>query len=142
MKILICLLAICIFFKLCIYYLYFLAELGLCCCAGAFPSYSEQGLFFVAVHRLIAVLLLLWSMGFGHLGFSSCGAQAWMPHGMWNLPGPGIEPVSLAFAGGFLSTVPPGKSSLHFLTNARLQPTQKKDTHLFIHTHVCLFLYV
>ena len=29
---------------------------------------------------------------------------------MWNLPGPGIEPVSSALAGGFLSTVPPGKS--------------------------------
>ena len=29
---------------------------------------------------------------------------------MWVLFGPGIEPVSLALAGGFLSTVPPGKS--------------------------------
>ena len=34
--------------------------------------------------------------------FSSCG-------GMWDLPGPGIEPVSPALAGGFLTTVPPGK---------------------------------
>ena len=30
---------------------------------------------------------------------------------MWNLPGSGFEPVSLALAGRFLSTVPPGKSS-------------------------------
>ena len=29
---------------------------------------------------------------------------------MWDLPGPGIEPVSPASAGGFLITVPPGKS--------------------------------
>ena len=29
---------------------------------------------------------------------------------MWNLPRPGIEPLSSALAGGFLSTVPPGKS--------------------------------
>ena len=29
---------------------------------------------------------------------------------MWNLPRPGIEPVSLALAGRFLSTVPPGKT--------------------------------
>ena len=29
---------------------------------------------------------------------------------MWALPGPGIEPVSPALAGGFLTTVPPGKS--------------------------------
>ena len=28
---------------------------------------------------------------------------------MWDLPGPGIEPVSPALAGGFLSTAPPGK---------------------------------
>ena len=28
---------------------------------------------------------------------------------MWNLPGPGLEPVSPALAGGFLITAPPGK---------------------------------
>ena len=28
---------------------------------------------------------------------------------MWDLPGPGIEPVSPALAGGFLATAPPGK---------------------------------
>ena len=36
---------------------------------------------------------------------------------MWDLPGPGLEPVSPALAGGFLTTVPPGKSPcFHFLT--------------------------
>ena len=29
---------------------------------------------------------------------------------MWSLPGPGIEPMSPALAGGFLTTGPPGKS--------------------------------
>ena len=29
---------------------------------------------------------------------------------MWNLPAPGIELISPALAGGFLSTAPPGKS--------------------------------
>ena len=28
---------------------------------------------------------------------------------MWDLPGPGLEPVSPAMTGGFLTTVPPGK---------------------------------
>ena len=28
---------------------------------------------------------------------------------MWDLPGPGLEPVSLALEGGFLTTAPPGK---------------------------------
>ena len=29
---------------------------------------------------------------------------------MWDLPGPGIEPMPPALAGGFLTTEPPGKS--------------------------------
>ena len=29
---------------------------------------------------------------------------------MWDLPGPGLEPMSPALAGGFLTTAPPGKS--------------------------------
>ena len=42
--------------------------------------------------------------------FSSCGTRALLLHGMWDLPGPGLEPVSLALAGGFLTTEPPRKS--------------------------------
>ena len=33
---------------------------------------------------------------------------------MWDLPGPGLEPVSPALAGGFLTTVPLGKLSCTF----------------------------
>ena len=74
-------------------------------------------------------LLLLWSMGsrvqasvvvahglsscgMGALErrLSSCGARAELLHGMWGLPGPGLEPVSPALAGRFLTTAPPGKS--------------------------------
>ena len=33
---------------------------------------------------------------------------------MWDLPGPGLEPVSPALAGGFLTTAPPGKSGTKF----------------------------
>ena len=33
---------------------------------------------------------------------------------MWDLPGPGLESMSPALAGGFLTTAPPGKSSLYF----------------------------
>ena len=29
---------------------------------------------------------------------------------MWDIPGPGLEPVSPALAGRFLTTAPPGKS--------------------------------
>ena len=41
---------------------------------------------------------------------SSCGAWAWLLRGMWDPPRPGLEPVSRALAGGFLTTAPPGKS--------------------------------
>ena len=40
---------------------------------------------------------------------SSCGAQAQLLRGMWDLPGPGLKPVSPALAGRVLTTVPPGK---------------------------------
>ena len=32
---------------------------------------------------------------------------------MWDLPGPGLEPMSPALAGGFLTTAPPGKSLIY-----------------------------
>ena len=34
---------------------------------------------------------------------------------MWDLPGPGLEPVSPALAGGFLTTAPPGKPPIIIL---------------------------
>ena len=55
---------------------------------------------------------------------------------MWDLPGSGLEPVSPALAGGFLTTAPPGKSQggsfllvgsgpEHFFTAALLTHLQK-----------------
>ena len=70
-------------------------------------------------------LLLLQSTGSRLKGFSSCGSWA-LEHrlsscgardellcGMWDLPGPGLEPVSPALAGRFLITAPPGKPDSH-----------------------------
>ena len=50
--------------------------------------------------------------GFRSCGFrlSSSGEWAELPHSRWDLPGPAIEPVSLAMAGGFLTTGQRGKS--------------------------------
>ena len=70
---------------------------------------------------LLQWLLLLQSMGSRCTGFSSCGsralerrlsscgARAKLLRGMWDIPGPGLEPVSPALAGRFLTTAPPGK---------------------------------
>ena len=41
--------------------------------------------------------------------------MTWLPHSLWNLPRPGIETVSPALAGRFLSTVPPWRSFFSFL---------------------------
>ena len=107
-------------------FIYFLAALGLRCCAWAFSSCSKWGLLFVALHGLlIAVASLvaehgLQASGLQQLqhtvsvvvarGLSSYGARAQLLQGMWYLPGPGLEPVSPALAGRFLTTAPPGKS--------------------------------
>ena len=45
----------------------------------------------------------------GHLSFRSCGTQARLPIGMWNLPWPGIKPLSPALTGKLLTTGTPGK---------------------------------
>ena len=39
---------------------------------------------------------------------NSCGAWAWLLCSLWDPPGPGIEPVPPALAGGFFTTEPPG----------------------------------
>ena len=60
-------------------------------------------------------LLLLRSRGSRPAGFSSCGAWAWLLRGIWDLPGPGLEPVSPALAGGFLTIVSPAKPNPRLL---------------------------
>ena len=47
---------------------------------------------------------------------------------MWNLPGPGIEPISSALAGGFLTTGPPGKSRTFILKKTSYILNKLKDT--------------
>ena len=42
---------------------------------------------------------------------SGCGTWAFLPCGMWNLPGPGIESMSPALAGEFLTTGHQGNPS-------------------------------
>ena len=80
-------------------------------------------------------LLLLRSTRSRHAGFSSCSAGSVVvarglqsagsvvvahglscSSGMWDLPGPGLEPVSPALAGGFLTTAPSGKPQEMVLT--------------------------
>jgi len=86
----------------------------------ASSSSSEQELLFVAV----CGLLLLRSTGYRCVAsivaahrLSCCGTKAKLLHGMWNLPGAGMESMAPALAGRFSSTLPQVKSSSgNFLT--------------------------
>ena len=79
--------------------------LGLHCCRWSFSSRGARGL-------ALQWLFFLQLLGSKAAGLSSCGTQILLPQGMWNLPGPGIKPMSPASAGRFLSTGPAGKSYL------------------------------
>ena len=103
-----------VFLKNYYYYCYFiylfLTALGLRCWAWASLVVASGG---YPTLRCVGFslwwLLLQQSTGFRRAGFSSCGTGAQLLHGMWDLPGPGLEPVSPALAGGFLTTAPPRK---------------------------------
>ena len=53
--------------------------------------------------------LPLRSTGSRRAELSSCGSRAQLLRGMWDLPRPGLKPMSPASAGRFLTTVPPAK---------------------------------
>ena len=109
--------------------------MGLRCCTQAFSSCGEQGLLFslrcTGFSLQWLLLLQAWAVGMRasvvvarglsscgswalECRLSSCGAWAYLLPGTWDLPGPGLEPMSPALAGGFLITVPPGKPRAHF----------------------------
>ena len=82
-----------------------LAALGLLCCVHGLPPVAESGAPFQLRCTGFSLRWLLLH------GLSSCGTSALLPRGTWTLPRPGIEPMTLALAGGFLTTGPPWKSS-------------------------------
>ena len=89
----------------------FLAVLGLRFCARAFSSCGKQGPLFIAVHgplTIVASLVVEHKLQTHRL--SNCGSRAQLLRGMWDLPGPGLEPVSPALAGRFSTTAPPGEA--------------------------------
>ena len=88
----------------------FMAVLGLCFCARAFSSCGKRGPLFIMVrgpHTIAASLVAEHRLRMRRL--SNCGSRAQLLRGMWDLPRPGLEPVSPALAGRFSTTVPPGK---------------------------------
>ena len=94
----------------------FLAVLGLRFCARAFSSCGKRGPLFIAVRRPLTIAAsLVAEHRLQTRRLSSCGSQAQLLRGMWDLPRPGLEPMSPALAGRFSTTAPPGKPYYYFL---------------------------
>ena len=87
-----------------------MAALGLRCCTRAFSSCSNWGPLFIAVRRPLTIAASpVAEHRLQTRRLSSCGSQAQLLRGMWDLPRPGLEPVCPALAGRFSTTAPPGK---------------------------------
>ena len=87
-----------------------MAVLGLRFCARAFSSCGKWGPLFIAVRRPpTAAASPIAEHRLQTRRLSSCGSRAQLLRGMWDLPRPGLEPVSPALAGGLSTTAPPGK---------------------------------
>ena len=98
-----------------IYYL-FLAVLGLHFCARAFSSCGKRGPLFITVRGPLTVAAsLVAEHRLQTRRLSSCGSRAQLLRGMWDLPRPGLEPISPALAGRFSTTAPPGKPQSYLL---------------------------
>ena len=94
-----------IFFKEFLYFYYlfiylFLAVLGLRFCARAFSSCGKRGPLFIAVRWPLTITASLVAEHRPQMRrLSSCGSQAQLLCGMWNLPRPGLKPAFPALAG-------------------------------------------
>ena len=102
-----------------------MAVLGLRFCARAFSSCGKPGPLFIAVRGPLTIAASL--VGEHRLQMrrlSSCGSWAQLLRGTWDLPRPGLEPVSPALAGRFSTTVPPGKPMQCFFNGSVLKWTQ------------------
>ena len=97
------------FFKYLFIYLW-LCWVGLRFCARAFSSCGKWGPLFIAVRGPLTIAApLVAEHRLQTRKLSNCGSRAHLLRGMWDLPRPGLEPVSPALAGRLPTTAPPGK---------------------------------
>ena len=93
-----------------------MAVLGLRFCARAFPSCGKRGPLLIMVRGPLTIAAsLVAEHRLQTRRLSSCGARAQPLRGMWDLPRPGLKPVSPALAGRLSTTAPPGKPHCIFL---------------------------
>ena len=88
--------------------------LGLRFCVRAFSSCGKRGPLFIAVRGPLTIAAsLVMEHGLQTRRLSNCGSRAQLLRSMWDLPRPGLEPVSPALADRFSTTAPPGKPPRH-----------------------------
>ena len=99
-------------------YLFIFGCVGSSFRARAFSSCGKRGPLFIAVRGPLFIAVrgpftIAAPPVAGHRlqtrRLSSCGSRAQLLRGTWDLPRPGLEPVSPALAGRFSTTAPPGK---------------------------------
>ena len=118
--------------------------LGLRFCARAFSSYGERGPLLIAVRGPLTIAAsLVVEHRLQTRRLSSCGSRASLLRGTWDPPRPGLEPVSPALAGRFLTTAPPGKPFFLVLNSLKEYfPKSDPPVRLLIPTKACTFFFV
>ena len=95
--------------------------LGLRFCVRALPSCGKRGPLFIAVRgplTIVASLVVEHRLQTRRL--SSCGSRAQLLRSMWDLPRPGLEPMSPALAGRLSTTAPPGKPHFSYFNTSEI----------------------
>ena len=122
--------------------------LGLRFCARAFSSCGKWGPLFIAVRGPLTIAAsLVAEHRLQTRRLSSCGSRAQLLRSMWDLPGPGLEPLSPALAGRFSTTVPPGKPNFHsyfinfgFFSLSAPPPRDDRCVHIVIFLIILLLI--
>ena len=87
-----------------------MAVLGLRFCVRSFSNCGMRVPLFIAVHGPLTIAAsLVAEHRLQMRRLSNCGSRAQLLRGVWDLPRPGLEPVSPALSGRFSTTATPGK---------------------------------
>ena len=88
---------------------------------GLHSSCGKWGPLFIAVRRPLTIAAsLVAEHRLQTHRLSNCGSRAQSLRGMWDLPRPGLKPMSPALAGRFSTTAPPGKPRTSFFKRSTL----------------------
>ena len=109
-----------------------MAVFGLCFCARALSSCGKRGPLFIAVRGPLTIAASpVAEHRLQTRRLNNCGPRAQSLCGTWDLPRPGLKPVSLALAGRLSTTAPPGKPSLSILMPVTLHKTKWSEPEFF-----------